>query len=79
MFEFITNNKKSHDIKLMCKVLRGSRSSYYNNINKKPSNRELKNKRIENEIINIYKASKNRYRAPKINKVLKALGINISR
>ncbi len=38
IFEFITNNKKHHDIKLMCKVLRVPRSYYYNNINKKSNN-----------------------------------------
>lgn len=62
----------------MCKALRVSRRSYYNNINKKASNRELKNKRIENEILNIYEANKNRYGAPKVNKSLKSLGITIS-
>lgn len=62
----------------MCKVLKISRSSYYKYLNKKPSNRELENKKIEKEIINIHKVSKNRYGAPKINKSLKALGITIS-
>ncbi|MBO0549901.1 hypothetical protein EXQ33_03530 [Clostridium botulinum] len=70
--------KKHHHIKLMCKTLRVSRISYYNNINKKASNRELKNKRIENEILNIYEANKNRYEALKVNKSLKSLGITIS-
>lgn len=72
IFDFITNDKKYHDIKLMCKVLKVSRSSYYKYLNQKPSNRELENKKIEKEIINIYKASKNRYGS------LKTLGITIS-
>jgi transposase InsO family protein len=55
-----------------------SRSSYYKHLNRKPSNRELENKKIEKEIINIHKTSKNRYGAPKINESLKALGITIS-
>ena len=78
VFEFITNNKKEHDIKLMCKVLKIPRSSYYKYLNKKPSNRELENIKIEKEITNIYKDSKKRYGAVKINKSLKAKGINIS-
>ena len=62
----------------MCKVLKVARSSYYKYLNKKPSDRELENKNIEKEIINIHKESKNRYGAPKINESLKALGIIIS-
>lgn len=62
----------------MCKVLKVSRSSYYKYLNKKPSNRELENKKIEKAIINIHKESKNRYGAPKINEALKTLGIIIS-
>lgn len=62
----------------MCKVLKVSRVSYYKFLNKKPSNRELESVKIEKEIINIYKASKNRYGAVKIHKSLKTLGINIS-
>jgi putative transposase len=62
----------------MCKVLKVSRSSYYQYLNKKPSNRELENKTIEKAIIDIYKVSKNRYGAHKINESLKEVGINIS-
>ena len=62
----------------MCKVLKVSRSSYYKYLNKKPSKRELENEKIKEEIINIHKASKNRYGAPKINELLKSLGITIS-
>lgn len=62
----------------MCKVLKVSRSSYYKNLNRKPSNRELENNKIEKEIVNIHKASKNRYGINKINDSLKPLGITIS-
>ncbi|WP_373898030.1 integrase core domain-containing protein [Haloimpatiens sp. FM7315] len=62
----------------MCKVLKVSRSTYYKYLNKKPSNRELENIKIEKEIINIHKTSKKRYGAVKINESLKTLGITIS-
>ncbi|AVQ44607.1 IS3 family transposase [Clostridium botulinum] len=39
---------------------------------------EFKNTIVENEILNIYEANKNRYGAPKVNKSLKSLGITIS-
>ena len=59
----------------MCEVLGVARSSYYNHLHKEPSNREIENKNIEKEIINIHSTSKNRYGAPKINKSLNILGI----
>ncbi|QXM06462.1 IS3 family transposase [Crassaminicella indica] len=62
----------------MCKVLKVYRSSYYKYLKKKSSNRELENKKIEKEILNIYKESRNRYGAPKINESLKTIGITIS-
>lgn len=62
----------------MCKVLKVSRSSYYKWLNKKPSNREIENKKIEEKIIDIHKESKNRYGAVKINETLKSSGITIS-
>jgi putative transposase len=62
----------------MCKVLKVSRSSYYKHLNKKPSNREIENKKIEDAIIDIHKVSKNRYGAHKINESLKGIGITIS-
>lgn len=62
----------------MCKVLNVPRSSYYMYINKRPSKRELENKKIKDKIIHIHKASKNRYGAHKINESLKTFGITIS-
>jgi putative transposase len=62
----------------MCKVLKVSRSSYYQCLNKLPSNRELENKNIGKAILSIHNASKGRYGAHKINMSLKAVGINIS-
>lgn len=62
----------------MCKVLKVSRSSYYKNLNKKESKRSIENRFLEDEILNIYKASKGRYGAPKIYEKLKAKDIFIS-
>jgi putative transposase len=62
----------------MCKILEVSRSSYYKSLSKKPSKHELENQMIENQILEIYAASKKRYGSPKINIELKKLGTNIS-
>ena len=47
-------------------------------LHKQPSNNELNNKTIEKYIMSIYKESKKRYGAIKINRSLKSKGINIS-
>lgn len=62
----------------MCKVLKVCRSSYYKYINKKPSNREIENQKIEEKILDIHRDSKKRYGAIKINKSLEEQGITIS-
>ena len=62
----------------MCKVLKVSRSSYYKHINKKESKRSIENRFLEKEILNIHKASKCRYGAPKIYEKLKSNNISIS-
>ena len=62
----------------MCKVLKVSRSSYYKHLNKKESKRSIENKFLEGEILEIYKASKSRYGAPKIHAKLKSRNIFIS-
>ena len=47
-------------------------------LNKKESKRSIEDRFLENEILNIYKASKSRYGAPKIYEKLKANGVFIS-
>lgn len=54
----------------MCKVLGIRRSTYYKRINHVPSNHELENKVLDEEILTIYSNSKKRYGAPKIQKEL---------
>ncbi|MDK2919688.1 MAG: putative transposase, partial [Candidatus Petromonas sp.] len=77
-FKFIYDNKDNHDITLMCKVLKVSRSSYYKYLNKKESKRSIENKYIKEKILEIYEDSKKRYGAPKINEKLKEENIHIS-
>lgn len=44
----------------MSNVLKISRGSYYKYLNKKASKRNIENRFLEGEILNIYKASKGR-------------------
>jgi transposase len=62
----------------MCKVLKIRRSTYYKRLHRKPSNRELENQRLDEEIKTIYYDSRKRYGAPKINQVLDSQGTHVS-
>ena len=66
-------------IEKMCKVLKVSRSGYYQWLNRKPSTRKVENQLIEERIKEIYKASKRRYGSPKITKELNYQDIRVSR
>ena len=62
----------------MCNVLKISRAAYYKHLHRKPSRYEQENKALDQEIINEYTASKRRYGAPKIHKILENKGIFVS-
>ena len=62
----------------MCNVLKISRAAYYKHLHRKPSRYEQENKTLDQEIINEYTASKRRYGAPKIHKILENKGLSIS-
>lgn len=62
----------------MCKVLGIRRSTYYKRIHHTASDRELINRTLDNDIMNVYSDSKKRYGAPKIHKVLESFGWSVS-
>lgn len=53
IYKFIYNHKDIHNVKLMCKVLKVSRSSYYKYLTKVPSHRSIENKQLEEKILDI--------------------------
>jgi len=76
--EVIRGLSEEHDIKLLCRVFKISRSGYYANLNRKQSKRELENERIKGKIAEIYEESKKRYGCIKIKHALEKYNINIS-
>lgn len=62
----------------MCNVLGISRAAYYKHVHRKPSRYELENKSLDKRILNEYTASKRRYDAPKIHKILEHNGVKAS-
>jgi len=66
-------------VERMCKILKVSRSSFYDWQKRKPSARQKENQQLTKEIKEVYKASRNRYGSPKITKELTDKGWKISR
>ena len=62
----------------MCNVLKISRAAYYKHLHRKPSRYEQENKILDRKILSEYTASKRRYGAPKIHKILENKGISVS-
>lgn len=63
-----------HSIRLLCRVMKIAKSTYYSRLKHKPSNRELENKVLKSEILKIYSDSKKRYGCIKITKTLRQIG-----
>lgn len=63
----------------MCRVLKVSKSGYYDYIKREPSKRQLENEAIKAEIIKVHKKSKQRYGSPKITKYMRFRGWAVSR
>ena len=63
----------------MCRVLEVSCSGYYRWLNRKPSQREIENQRLDDEIREIYDGSKGRYGSPKITRELQDRGRKVDK
>ena len=72
--ELITRLSKDHSIKLLCKVLKIARSTYYSVLNRKPSNREIENNLLKSRIFKIYCDNWKVYGCIKITHILRNQG-----
>lgn len=77
-YRFIKEHQEEFCIMLMCKILNVSRSGYYDWLNHKPSQREVSNVRLDQNIKAVFSEHNMRYGAPRITKVLKVLGESCS-
>lgn len=66
-------------IKKAYKILKVSRSDYYNYLSHKPSARDIENRLISEEIQKIFAEHKDRYASMHIAKVLETQGLKINR
>ncbi len=73
LFELIDAEKASYPISLLCKVLRVSRSGYYDWKDRPPSKRARENATLTHQITQIYQRSRETYGYPRVHAELRAL------
>ncbi|MCH9769631.1 MAG: IS3 family transposase [Gammaproteobacteria bacterium] len=71
-YEFIKGHANQFSVDLICKILKVSRSGYYDWLTRTPSKRALANLQIDIKIKSIFNEHKQRYGSPRITKALQA-------
>jgi putative transposase len=79
LFKLIDAEKASYPISLLCRVLRVSRSGYYDWKDRPPSNRDRENAALTEKINEIHSRSRQIYGCPRVHAELRALGVRCSR
>lgn len=69
-YRFISAEKASHPVALLCRVLGVSRSAYYASLSAVPSARSLANARLTADLVAAHAASKGRYGAPRLHRAI---------
>ena len=77
-YQFIEDHRHSHEVALLCSLLKVSRSSYYHWRTKKPGLREVWRLDLVSRITELFQQFKCRYGAPRIYQELKAEGFKVS-
>jgi hypothetical protein len=78
-FKFIDAQKANYPISALCRVLRVSRSGYYDWKNREPSNRSQQDASLTEKIREIHSTSRKTYGSPRIHAELRQMGIRCGR
>jgi len=77
-FQFLKENQNKYKIKKACKILKISRSGYYDYLQRKKSKRTIENEALTEMIEDIFHENKGRYGARRIQIVLEQRGIKVN-
>ena len=77
-FQFLKEHQKKYNIKKACKILKVSRSGYYDYLNRRKSNRAIENEALTEMIEDIFHKNKGRYGARRIQLILERQGVKIN-
>jgi putative transposase len=78
-YRLIEAEKASYPVSLLCRVLKVSRSGYYDWKDRPPSKRDQENAALTEQIVEIHERSRGTYGYPRVHAELKALGVCCSR
>ena len=77
-FQFLKENQQKYNIKKACKILKISRSGYYDYLHRRKSKRSIENEALAEMILDIFKENQGRYGSRRIQKVLLQRNIKIN-
>lgn len=77
-FQFLKEHQKKYNIKKACKILKVSRSGYYDYLKRRKSNRAIENEALTEMIEDIFEKNKGRYGARRIQLILERQGVKIN-
>jgi putative transposase len=78
-FRFIDAEKASYPVSVLCKVLKVSRSGYYDWKGRPPSRRSREDAALTSKIREIHERSRKTYGSPRVHAELRAIGVRCSR
>ena len=76
--KFIDEMKNVYDVRMLCKAVNLHHSVYYYHKQNKENSYHKANEKLDKKILEEYEKSKKRYGSPKITKILKKQGIQVS-
>jgi len=79
LFKFIDAEKANYPISLLCRILKVSRSGYYDWKDRSPSKRDRENAALTEKIREIHNRSRRIYGYPRVHAELRALGVRCSK
>lgn len=77
-FQFLKQNQKKYNIKKACRILKISRSGYYEYLHRRKSKRAIENEALAEMILDIFKENEGRYGSRRIQKVLLQRNVRIN-
>ncbi len=79
LFRFIDVEKASYPVSVLCKVLKVSRSGYYDWKGRTPSRRSREDAALISKIREIHERSRKTYGSPRVHTELRAIGVHCGR
>jgi len=77
-YAFMKHYRQEFPLSLMCKVLKASRSGYYDWLGRGSSDRSLRKQKLTRAIEDIFNASRKTYGSPRVHNQLLGLGFKVS-